>query len=65
MVPKNSRPNILKNEKGQSFLELILLMVVTILISFTMIKGINSNIALRWKVMAKLIAGPTTDPIEF
>lgn len=56
--------NLAKNEKGQSLIEFILLLLVLVIITFAMMRGFNSLIAERWTSLIKIIAAPTDTPIE-
>lgn len=54
----------LRNEKGQSLIEFVLLLLVLISLSFFLFRGFNYTIAERWKGLVSIIANPTTTPIE-
>jgi Flp pilus assembly protein TadG len=43
------------NEKGQSFIEFIMLFVVLIGLSFGMLGTFNNGVAVRWKAMVETI----------
>lgn len=52
--------NFLKdNEKGQTFIEFILLLVMLIGISYGLLAGVNGGVASRWKALVTIIAQPT------
>jgi uncharacterized protein (UPF0333 family) len=51
-------------EKGQTFLEFILLFLLILTMSGLMVKGINGSLGDRWIVFVKKIVGPTTSSIE-
>jgi hypothetical protein len=51
-------------EKGQTFLEFILLFVFILTLSRFMMGGINGSLGDRWVVFVKKIAGSTTSNIE-
>jgi Flp pilus assembly pilin Flp len=53
--------NLLKEESGQTLLEFVLLLVVIMILSFGMLKGINKSIGVRWVALVKLITEPTVD----
>lgn len=64
-MPKSTTDkNLAKNQKGQSLIEFILLLLVLIIITFSMMRGFNSLIAERWKSLVQIIAAPTDTPIE-
>jgi uncharacterized protein (UPF0333 family) len=46
----------IKNEKGQTFLEFMLLMMVLLALSFGLLRGVNSNVSKMWKGMVTGIA---------
>ena len=60
----NGAEKLAKNEKGQSLVEFILLLLVLIIITFAMMRGFNSLIAARWTSLVKIISAPTDTPIE-
>ncbi len=53
-----------KNQKGQSFLEFIFVILTMISLSMIFIRGINGLVAKRWEVMVKLIAYPNTTEVQ-
>ncbi|MFT6068714.1 MAG: hypothetical protein ACJAT2_003405 [Bacteriovoracaceae bacterium] len=50
---------LLTNQKGQSFIEFVLLLVMLIGISYGLLAGINGNVAKRWKALVSIIVKPT------
>lgn len=46
------------NEKGQSLVEFILLMVVLASVSKIMLSGINGGLGEKWKKLVQVIAAP-------
>ncbi|MBC7713325.1 MAG: hypothetical protein H7177_08300 [Rhizobacter sp.] len=65
MLIPESKPELpaLKNQKGQTFVEFILVLMILATISFGFMKGFSHLIGARWEVMLKIIARPNT--IEF
>jgi hypothetical protein len=61
LKPKQSA---LRNQKGQSFLEFIFLLMILITISFGFLKGFSSLIGTRWEVMLKIIGKPNESTIN-
>jgi len=61
-IEKNQ--SIRKNQKGQSFLEFIFVLLTMITISTAFIRGINGLVAKRWEVMVKIIAAPNQNEVE-
>jgi hypothetical protein len=60
--PKPELPS-LKNQKGQTFLEFILVLLMLITISFGFMKGFSHLIGTRWELMLKIIARPNQDSV--
>lgn len=56
-------PLSLKNQKGQTFLEFIFILLLLATISFGFMKGFTYLIGSRWEAMLTLIARP--NQIEF
>ena len=56
-------PDNSQNDKGQTFLEFLLIMMIMISMSFIMLKGFNSGVGTRWVSLVKIIAKPTTSNI--
>lgn len=57
---RDNEPKLLSaNQKGQSFIEFVLLLVMLIGISYGLLAGINGNVAKRWKALVTIIAKPT------
>jgi hypothetical protein len=54
-----------KREKGQVFVEFVLLILVIISVSLIMLKVVNNNVADRWKKMVETITAPTDSKITF
>jgi uncharacterized protein (UPF0333 family) len=54
-----------KNQKGQTFIEFIFLLVVLMTISLTFFKSFNYGIGLRWEAYLKVIAIPNQDEVNF
>ncbi|ATH09426.1 hypothetical protein BIY24_16200 [Halobacteriovorax marinus] len=55
---------LLVNQKGQAFIEFLFILLAMILISFGMLKGLNSSISQRWLGTVKAIAKPTPTDIQ-
>jgi len=53
-----SKEKILKDQRGQTFVEFIFLLIILITISFTFMRGFNALIGNRWQVMLKIIGKP-------
>jgi competence protein ComGC len=49
----------LKNNKGQTLIEFILLLLTIVIISLVCVKLFNSGIGNRWEALIKLITKPT------
>ena len=52
-------------KSGQTLVEFIMLFAITMLISYSMLDAINSNIADIWKQYVEIITGPSPDNFEF
>ena len=57
--------NQLNKNDGQTLVEFVLLFAITMLISYTMLDLVNSNIADVWKKYVEIITGPTPDNFDF
>ncbi|MBP9680153.1 MAG: hypothetical protein KBD76_02015 [Bacteriovorax sp.] len=57
------KENPVKDQKGQTFIEFILLLVLLVSISFTFMRGFNSYIGTRWEIMLKIIASPNSSEV--
>jgi hypothetical protein len=57
--------NPLLNQKGQTFLEFIFILVLLITISFSFMRGFNHLIGVRWELMLKIIARPNASEVVF
>ena len=62
MKPK---ANKLTNQKGQTFIEFIFLLIILVTISFTLLRGFRGMVGGRWEVMLKIIAKPNQSEISF
>jgi hypothetical protein len=60
---KKENENVVKNQKGQTFVEFILLMVLLVSISFTFMSSMRSFIGNRWELMIKIIASPNQSEV--
>lgn len=58
------KSQLLKNQKGQTFLEFILVLLMLITIAWTFMTGFNHYIGARWEVMLKIIARPNGNNIS-
>jgi hypothetical protein len=58
------KPSCLKDQKGQTFLEFIFILMILISISFAFMKGFSYLIGSRWEIMLKIIARPNTSSIQ-
>jgi hypothetical protein len=59
------KENQLRDQKGQTFVEFIFIMVLLITISFTFMRGFNHLVGARWEIMLKLIARPNASEVVF
>lgn len=57
--------NPLSNQKGQTFVEFIFLLVLLITMSFSFMRGFNHLVGVRWEVMLKVIATPNSSEVVF
>jgi hypothetical protein len=65
LVDPNMPPkSLLVNNKGQAFIEFLFLLLAMILISFGLMKGINTSLSQRWLGTVKAIAKPTPSNIQ-
>lgn len=51
----NHPQNLVKNQRGQSLLEFILLFAIIVSFSLIVVKGINGGLAEYWRDMAQII----------
>ena len=54
----------IKNEKGQTFMEFLLLLLVIISLSYVFIGGIGRNISTQWIKIVKKVTAPTDSNIR-
>jgi len=59
----SQKENILKDQKGQTFIEFIFLLVLLVTISFSFMRGFSNHIGTRWEIMVKLIARPNASEV--
>jgi hypothetical protein len=59
------KENIARDQKGQTFVEFIFILVLLITISFTFMRGFTTLIGGRWEIMLKLIAKPNASEVNF
>ncbi len=52
------------DQRGQTFLEFIFLMLIIVTISFTFLSGVRTFIGNRWEVMIKIIAIPNQNDVS-
>lgn len=52
------KPTIAGNQKGQTFLEFILILLIMVTISFGFLKGFRYMVGTRWEVMLQIIGRP-------
>ncbi len=52
------KENPLKDQKGQTFIEFIFLLVLLVTISFTFMRGFSTHVGTRWEYMLRIIAAP-------
>ncbi|AUO00117.1 hypothetical protein DOM21_00135 [Bacteriovorax stolpii] len=57
------KPKSLNNQKGQTFLEFIFVLMLLISISFAYMRGFSFYIGSRWEVMLKIIARPNASTV--
>jgi hypothetical protein len=60
---KIKNENHIKNQKGQTFLEFIFLLLVIVTISSTLMRGLGSFIGLRWESIVKVVATPNGNDV--
>lgn len=58
------KKNPLKDQKGQTFIEFVFLLVLLVTISFTFMGGFRSHIGIRWEYMLKIIAAPNSSEVS-
>jgi hypothetical protein len=58
--PKNDLKESLSNQKGQTFLEFILLLMILITLSFGFMAGFNRYVGTKWNAYLKIIAKPNS-----
>lgn len=61
---KKEKENLIVNQKGQTFLEFIFLLVMLISMSFAFMTGFRSIIGHRWEAIIKLIATPYSREVK-
>ena len=54
LLDQRRKPNI-RNEKGQSLVEFVLLLSVIMLLSLGFLKVVNGNVSKYWLAMAKVL----------
>ncbi len=57
-----------KNNKGQTFIEFLLLLIIVLGLSFAMIQGTQKGLKDRWRAIVSIIVNDSTDkkiPVEF
>lgn len=52
------KPTVVRNQKGQSFLEFILVLLIMMTVSFAFLKGFRGFIGQRWEIMLTIISKP-------
>lgn len=57
------KPKCLKNQKGQTFLEFIFVLLILITISFGFMNGFRYLVGTRWELMIKIIARPNQSEV--
>lgn len=58
------KPSKLKNQKGQTFLEFIFILMILVTISFAFMRGFNRLVGTRWELMLKIIATPNQSDVR-
>jgi hypothetical protein len=53
-----------KNQKGQTFLEFIFVLITMISIGMFFIRGINGLMGKRWETIIKIISDPNEDQVQ-
>lgn len=61
---KASKKISLLNQNGQTFIEFVLLLLMTMVISTAMLRTINTNLADYWLAMAKKIVDDPNETFE-
>jgi hypothetical protein len=59
------KENLLRDQKGQTFVEFIFILVLLITISFTFMRGFNHLVGVRWEITLKVIARPNASEVVF
>ena len=57
-------PDHLRDQKGQTFIEFILILVLLITMSFGFMTGFRHLVGTRWEVMLKIIARPNANEVN-
>lgn len=55
--------NTLKNQKGQTLVEFVLLLAGIVIISFTFLSQVNTRIADRWQKMVEIVVDDESQQI--
>jgi hypothetical protein len=50
------------DQKGQTFIEFLLLLLILIGLNFTLIRGLNGAIAVRWKAIVEVVVDKDPKP---
>lgn len=59
LISRKKLPPLKTCEKGQSFVEFILLMLMIIMISFNFMKIVNTNLGKTWTAMVNVVVKDT------
>ena len=68
LIPRNKNEHgekIDNSESGQTLLEFVMLLVIVMLLSFIMIKGLNTAVADKWRAMVYIVSWPTPSVVRF
>lgn len=60
----NNTELIVKNQKGQTLIEFLLLLVSIVAIAFTFMRLINGNLAEQWTEMSQVILEDPTQTLQ-
>ncbi len=52
---KNKKSFVILDQKGQSFIEFVLLMLIVVGLSYGYMKIVNGNLAKRWEKMVNVV----------
>ena len=53
-----------KDNKGQTLVEFILLLGVIVMLSYTLMSGLNGGVADRWRILVMIITSPNIESLD-